>query len=1172
MKKKLFLLLLSAVIVLGMIPYMAFADSDTLSTLGGSATASIVDSGTCGSSLAWRLDSEGVLTISGSGMMTISGNTPPWDSHITDIKSVVINDGAIVISDYAFRGSTSLTSVTIPKSVTAIGNYAFYNCKALSAVIYAGDETAWSQVTIGSNNPKLSSATKTYLNQTTTTTTTTPEDTIGSTLSGSVGGDSTIGGSLGGDSTIGGSLGGDSTIGGSVGGDSTIGGSVGGDSTIGGTTLGGGDETVPAGYAASGSCGDDLTWTLNSEGVLTISGTGAMQFSSYASAPWKDYLSSVKSVVINEGMTQICSNAFADCTNLTSVKIPKSVTQIYSFAFNNCPYGLTVYYAGTEADWAKIGGVDETFNSNLYYAIKQYASSAATGDSCGDNLTWSLDENGTLTISGTGQALNEGAFKDRTDIKKVVFNTGVSFWTVSQDSFANCTNLTTVKLAAGIGTLESGAFSGCTSLKAIEIPLSVSSIAENCFKGTALKDVYYTGADSMWDSKLNNPNGSKISTVGNEQLLEKATFHYDSNLPDDYKADEGNSGNLGGDNIGDGNPGGGNLGGDNIGGNLGGDDIHTHTPGAATRENEVAATCTKEGSYDEVVKCTVCGNEISRTSKTIDKIAHTVVTDEAVAATCTTSGKTAGSHCSVCGTVIEAQIEIAATGNHTYGDWAITKAATATAAGEQTRTCSVCGDKQTEAIPNTTQTTLAELNKKDNVTPAEVREALKYTTTAELSTAISADKGEADGVVSQLEALEAKTGINTEIESGIDTFAKQNVKIVGAALNVTSDADTVTLKIVAAEGSPAIADTYDSNKAVKFSMDLVGVDTTKTLTIPVKVTLPVPSDIDSTKLVILHYASGGTVSETLQGDKLQITGNSSQYYVSFTLDHFSDFVMTQIKTTIPVAGGGGGGGGAVTTTYTVTAATATNGKITVSPTSAAKGAAVTITATPNSGYAVDKITATDANGSSVTVTENNGKYTFTMPAAKVTVTATFKAADQTSTTVKNILGSVAVKFKDVVSGAWYEAAVNYAQEKGLMNGETESEFHPNNNMTRAMLMTVLARLDGADTTGGSTWYEKAMNWAKEKEVSDGSDPNGNITREQLATMLYRYAGTPEATGTTTSFKDSAKISAYAAEAMNWAVGAGLLNGNDDNTLNPGGNATRAEVATILMRFCENFNK
>ena len=150
---------------------------------------------------------------------------------------------------------------------------------------------------------------------------------------------------------------------------------------------------------------------------------------------------------------------------------------------------------------------------------------------------------------------------------------------------------------------------------------------------------------------------------------------------------------------------------------------------------------------------------------------------------------------------------------------------------------------------------------------------------------------------------------------------------------------------------------------------------------------------------------------------------------------------------------------------------------------------------------------------------------------------------------------------------WYADAVKYVTDKGLMNGTDDNQFSPSATTTRAMLMTVLARYAGEDTTGGATWYKKGMNWAKAKGVSDGTNPNANITREQLVTMMYRYAGSPKADGKLDSFSDAASVSTYAADAMQWAVANGIVNGSNGK-LNPQNNATRAQVAAILMRFCE----
>ena len=292
--------------------------------------------------------------------------------------------------------------------------------------------------------------------------------------------------------------------------------------------------------------------------------------------------------------------------------------------------------------------------------------------------------------------------------------------------------------------------------------------------------------------------------------------------------------------------------------------------------------------------------------------------------------------------------------------------------------------------------------------------------------------------------------------------------------------------------------------------------------------------------------SGWTVNgEAVEGGATKtftINGNTT-ITANFTVHHSSS--------------GGGSSSGSSTT---VSASKSDNGSVSIDKTSASKGSTVTVTVKAKDGYKLDKLTITDAKGNTVDVTDKgNGKFSFVMPEGKVTVTPTFVADNGSQTESKS--------FSDVKTGDWYADAVKYVSDKGLMSGTGSDKFAPSATTTRAMLMTVLARYAGEDTTGGATWYEKGMEWAKAKGVSDGTNPNANITREQLVTMMYRYVGSPKADGKLDSFSDAASVSTYAADAMQWAVANGIVNGSNGK-LNPQNNATRAEVAAILMRFCE----
>ena len=269
------------------------------------------------------------------------------------------------------------------------------------------------------------------------------------------------------------------------------------------------------------------------------------------------------------------------------------------------------------------------------------------------------------------------------------------------------------------------------------------------------------------------------------------------------------------------------------------------------------------------------------------------------------------------------------------------------------------------------------------------------------------------------------------------------------------------------------------------------------------------------------------------------------------------------------SGGSSSGGSSSKTTYKVTTSSVANGGVNVSPSSPAKGDKVKITLSPNKGYKLDKLTVTDASGKTVSTTKTSDTvYTFTMPASQVTVGVTYVKADETTEQPST------KTFSDVSSSDWFADAVKYVSDKGMMNGTGTGKFSPADSTTRAMLMTVIARYAGADTTGSNPWYQKSMEWAKANGVSDGTAPNANITREQLVTMLYRYAkasGKDVSVGEDTnilSYADATTVSEYAVPAMQWACGAGIVNGSNGK-LNPQNNATRAEVAAILMRFCEN---
>ena len=255
-----------------------------------------------------------------------------------------------------------------------------------------------------------------------------------------------------------------------------------------------------------------------------------------------------------------------------------------------------------------------------------------------------------------------------------------------------------------------------------------------------------------------------------------------------------------------------------------------------------------------------------------------------------------------------------------------------------------------------------------------------------------------------------------------------------------------------------------------------------------------------------------------------------------------------------------------------------NGDVTVSPSRATAGTVVTITVKPDSGYELDSLTVTDKNGKTVALKDiGNNKYTFTMPSGAVKIAAEFVEETPVST----------LPFDDVAATAWYYDAVEYVYDNGLMNGTASDTFAPNATLTRGMLATVLWRMEGSpvvnyalpfEDVSGDQWYTEAIRWAASVGVVNGTSattyaPNANITREQLATMLYRYAayksGSVSTSASLSGFTDAGSVSDYAADAMEWAVAEEIIGGMTSTTLVPQGSATRAQTATMLMRYCEN---
>ena len=267
-------------------------------------------------------------------------------------------------------------------------------------------------------------------------------------------------------------------------------------------------------------------------------------------------------------------------------------------------------------------------------------------------------------------------------------------------------------------------------------------------------------------------------------------------------------------------------------------------------------------------------------------------------------------------------------------------------------------------------------------------------------------------------------------------------------------------------------------------------------------------------------------------------------------------------------------------TYAIVTEDDGHGSVTVSADEASAGTRITVTVKPDAGYELDELTVTDAKNKDLKVTKRSETtYTFHMADSKVTVEASF--------TKDGTVQKPDTRFDDVAKSAWYYKAVEYVAENGIMSGVSAREFAPNAGFSRAMLAQTLYAMSGKPTVkvegtfadvAANAWYADAVNWAAEKGyvsgVGDGKfAPDASITREQMALILYRYAGSPDASGMVLrEFADGDSVSAYAVDAIRWAVHEGLISGMENNTLAPQGTATRAQVAQILMNFHQKLDK
>ena len=363
--------------------------------------------------------------------------------------------------------------------------------------------------------------------------------------------------------------------------------------------------------------------------------------------------------------------------------------------------------------------------------------------------------------------------------------------------------------------------------------------------------------------------------------------------------------------------------------------------------------------------------------------------------------------------------------------------------------------------------------------------------------------------------------------------------IAGTSIEVTAN----TTLYAVWEDIPAVTYTvsFDANGGSGSMTDVTGISGTYTL--------PACTFTAPTGKQFKGWATSAS-GAVIAGTTIEVTANTTLYAIWRNIS----------------SGGTGSGGGV--TTYSITVKDAKNGDVTASHKSAAKGALVTLTVDPDKGYVLDTLTVLDGKDKEIKLTEKNGKYTFTMPASKVTVEAMFKASAPTG---KN-------PFIDVPAGSYYEDAVIWAVEKGITSGTSAVTFDPNGNCTRAQAVTFLWRAAGSpapktkvmpftDVPSGSYYYDAVL-WAMEQGITKGTSdtafsPNASCTRAQIVTFLWRANGSPAVSGNS-AFTDVASDAYYAA-AVAWAEKNGVTGGIGNGLFGSGNNCTRAQIVTFLYR-------
>ena len=911
-------------------------------------------------------------------------------------------------------------------------------------------------------------------------------------------------------------------------------------------------QALPVASAADvilydGICGENLTWTLNTDGLLTISGTGEMEdYSLHGDVPWNGLVDKINCVVIRNGVTSISYVAFGDCTGLTSVTIPNSVTSIGYGAFYGCT-GLT--------------------------SITIPDSVTSIGDSAFHGCTGLTN----VTIPDSMTSIDSYTFNGCTGLTNVTIPDSVT--SIGGGAFYGCTGLTSVTIPDSVTNIGSYAFRGCTGLTSITIPDSVTSIDDYAFADcTGLASITVSSGNKNYDSR-NNCNGI-IETATNKLI----SGCKNTDIPDSVTSigDNAFCGCTGLTSI-------------TIPDSVTSIGIFTFTDCTGLTSVTIPDSVTNIGDW----AFWGCTGLVSITiPDSVTRIDHYAFADCTGLASITVSGgnKNYDSR-NNCNGIIETATNVLISGcKNTDIPDSVTCIGCGAFRGCTGLTSITIPDSVTSIDYDAFRgcTGLTSITIPDSVTSIDSYTFSGCTglTSVTIPDSVTRIGDRAFYGCTGLTSVTIPDSVTSIGDSAFRnctgltsiTIPDSVTKIDGYAF-----ADCTGLTSITVSGGNKKYDSRNNCNGIITTASNTLISGCKNTDIPDSVmSIGYGAFYGCTGLTNITIPDGvtsigdgafadctGLASVCFMGDAPVVNWKTFQTYdeESYAFINIPGLTLYYIE---------GKSGWTTPTWGEAEYPTAVWDGVNIpQPHTHSYTAVVTAPTCTEKGYT----TYTCACGDSY-------KKDFVSALGHDFKDGTCTRCGASDPNYKPVDPTPEATFTDVSETAWYKNSVDYAVEHGLMNGTGTNTFEPESTMTRAMLVTVLWRYAGAPKPGANPftdvpngkWYTDAVAWAAENGVVNGVgdgkfEPDGSVTREQMATILYRYA---QKVGIDTSkhtelsaFPDASRVSAYARTPMQWIVAEGVIGGSRENGqdwLNPQGNATRAEVATILMRFIENVAK